>query len=72
MALSASVRTDRLRHESFSTFQTPSQIERFNNTLRQRCSRLVRKGLSFSKNFFNHEGAILYLIHHYNRELLLN
>ncbi|PSP26464.1 MAG: IS1 family transposase, partial [Cyanobacteria bacterium SW_8_48_13] len=41
-----------------------SQIERFNNTLRQRCSRLVRKGLSFSKNFFNHEGAILYFIHH--------
>jgi len=26
-------------------------IERFNNTLRQRCSRLVRKTLSYSKNF---------------------
>ncbi|PSO78567.1 MAG: hypothetical protein BRC37_00475 [Cyanobacteria bacterium QH_3_48_40] len=38
-----------------------SQIERFNNTLRQRCCRLVRKGLSFSKKCFNHEGAILYL-----------
>jgi insertion element IS1 protein InsB len=25
-----------------------NHIERFNNTLRQRCSRLVRKGLSFS------------------------
>ncbi|PSP04180.1 MAG: hypothetical protein BRC47_04550 [Cyanobacteria bacterium QS_7_48_42] len=48
------------------------QIERFNNTLRQRCSRLVRKDLSFSKNFFDHEGAILYFVHHYNRELLLN
>ena len=47
-----------------------NQTERFNNTLRQRCSRLVRKTLSFSKNFFNHEGAILYFIHNYNQELL--
>lgn len=49
-----------------------SHIERFNNTLRQRCSRLVRKTLSFSKNFFNHEGAIWYFVHHYNEELLTN
>ncbi|PSP32572.1 MAG: hypothetical protein BRC57_14665 [Cyanobacteria bacterium QS_8_48_54] len=42
-------------------FNNTLQIERFNNTLRQRCCRLVRKGLSFSKNCFNHEGAILYL-----------
>lgn len=47
-----------------------NHIERFNNTLRQRCSRLVRKTLSFSKNFFNHEGAIWYFVHHYNEELL--
>lgn len=46
-----------------------NHIERFNNTLRQRCSRLVRKTLSFSKNFFNHEGAIWYFIHHYNEVL---
>ena len=32
-----------------------TRIERFKNTLRQRCSRLVRKGLSFSKSFFNKE-----------------
>lgn len=46
-----------------------NHLERFNNTLRQRCSRLVRKTLSFSKNFFNHEGAIWYFIHHYNEVL---
>src|SRR6266851_1511792 len=39
-------------------------IERFNNTLRQRCSRLVRKALSFSKKLANHVGAIWYFIHH--------
>ncbi len=33
-------------------------IERFNNTLRQRCSRLVRKALSFSKTLAHHIGAI--------------
>jgi insertion element IS1 protein InsB len=47
-----------------------TRIERLNNTLRHRCSRLVRKNLAFSKNFFNHEGAILYFIHHYNEEIL--
>jgi insertion element IS1 protein InsB len=47
-----------------------NRIERLNNTLRQRCSRLVRKSLSFSKSFFNHEGALLYFIHHYNQDLL--
>ncbi len=47
-----------------------TKIERLNNTLRHRCSRLVRKNLAFSKNFFNHEGAILYFIHHYNEEIL--
>ena len=42
-------------------------IERFNNTLRQRCSRLVRKALSFSKNEQNHIGAIKYFICNYNK-----
>lgn len=46
-----------------------NHIERFNNTLRQRCSRLVRKALSFSKSWFNHEGAIWYFVHHYNANL---
>jgi IS1 family transposase len=38
-------------------------IERFNNTMRQRRSRLVRKTLSFSKILSNHIGAIWYFIH---------
>jgi insertion element IS1 protein InsB len=42
-------------------------IERFNNTLRQRVSRLVRKTLSFSKRLENHIGAIWNFIHEYNR-----
>jgi insertion element IS1 protein InsB len=44
-------------------------IERFNCTLRQRISRLVRKALSFSKKLDNHIGAIWYFIHHYNSEI---
>ncbi len=48
-----------------------SYIERFNNTLRQRVSRLVRKTLSFSKSLQNHIGAIWYFIHHYNESLLV-
>ena len=46
-------------------------IERFNCTLRQRVSRLVRKTLSFSKKLENHIGAIWYFIHHYNELLRL-
>ena len=46
-----------------------SYIERFNNTMRQRISRLVRKTLSFSKKLENHIGAIWYFIHHYNSSL---
>ncbi|MFN0119617.1 MAG: IS1 family transposase [Blastocatellia bacterium] len=41
-------------------------VERFNCTLRQRVSRLVRKALSFSKDLGNHIGAIKYFICHYN------
>ena len=41
-------------------------VERFNNTLRQRVSRLVRETLSFSKKLTNHIGAIKYFICHYN------
>lgn len=41
-------------------------IERFNNTLRHRMSRLVRKSLAFSKKLENPIGAIWYFVHHYN------
>jgi insertion element IS1 protein InsB len=44
-------------------------IERFNCTMRQRASRLVRKTLSFSKKLENHIGAIWLFIHHYNASL---
>ena len=44
-------------------------IERFNGTLRQRASRLVRKSLSFSKSLENHIGAIKYFICHYNLQM---
>jgi insertion element IS1 protein InsB len=43
-----------------------NHIERFNNTLRQRVSRLVRDTLAFSKKLANHVGAIKYFICHYN------
>jgi IS1 family transposase len=46
-----------------------NHIERFNCTLRQRVSRLVRKTLSFSKKLDNHIGAIWYFVHHYNASL---
>lgn len=49
-----------------------NHIERFNCTLRQRVSRLVRKTLSFSKKLANHIGAIWYFIHHYNATLPIN
>lgn len=47
-------------------------IERFNCTLRQRVSRLVRERLSFSKSLRNHIGAIKYFICHYNQVLAPN
>jgi insertion element IS1 protein InsB len=43
-----------------------NHIERFNNTLRQRVSRLVRETLSFSKKLAHHVGAIKYFICYYN------
>ena len=47
-----------------------NHIERFNCTLRQRVSRLVRKALSFSKKFENHIGAIKYFLCDYNLQVL--
>ena len=60
----------RKRHKAVGkeTGQT-NHIERFNNTVRQRVSRLVRKTLSFSKKRENHIGAIWLFIHHYNQYL---
>jgi IS1 family transposase len=41
-------------------------IERFNNTLCQRVSRVIREALSFSKKLANHSGAIKLYICHYS------
>jgi insertion element IS1 protein InsB len=43
-----------------------NHVERFNKTLRQRISRLVRDTLSFSKKLANHIGTIKFFICHYN------
>ena len=49
-----------------------NHIERFNNTMRQRISRLIRGTLSFSKKIENHIGTIWHFIHHYNASLALS
>ncbi len=46
-----------------------NHIERFNNTLRQRLSRFVRKTLSFSKSEAMHENCLRLFLHHYNTEM---
>jgi insertion element IS1 protein InsB len=55
------------QHRAISKWaRTTNHIERFNNTLRQRVSRLVREALSFSKKLAHHLGAIKLFICHYN------
>jgi len=58
----------RLRQVGKESGET-AHIERFNNTLRQRCPRLARKTLSFSKNDSMHEKHIRIFIDHYNSNL---
>ena len=55
------------QHKAISKLaRRTNHIERFNNTLRQRVSRLVREALSFSKKLAHHIGAIKLFICHYN------
>jgi IS1 family transposase len=55
------------QHKAISKLaRKTNHIERFNNTLRQRVSRLVREALSFSKKLTHHIGAIKMFICHYN------
>jgi IS1 family transposase len=55
------------QHKAMSKLaRKTNHIERFNNTLRQRVSRLVRDALSFSKKLANHIGAMKLFICHYN------
>ena len=46
-----------------------AHVERFNNTLRQRCSNLVRRTLSFSKRGDRHELRVRGFIDAYNAPL---
>ena len=53
------------RHKAITKpARNTNHIERFNTTLRQRLSRLVRATLSFSKKVENHIGAIKFFICH--------
>ena len=45
-----------------------AHVERWNNTLRQRLARFVRKTLSFSKSLVIHEACLRLFLHRYNRE----
>lgn len=45
-----------------------NHVERWNNTLRQRLARFVRKTLSFSKSETYHEAALKRYLHYYNTE----
>lgn len=47
-----------------------AHVERWNNTLRQRLARFVRKTLSFSKSDEMHEICLHLFIHRYNLSLL--
>lgn len=65
-AYAAVLPSKRHRPVGKETGQT-AHIERFNNTLRQRCANLVRKTRSFSKDRFWHEMRIRRFIDHYNQ-----
>lgn len=49
-----------------------NHIERWNNTLRQRIGRFVRKTMSFSKIEENHVDALELFIHKYNTKIKQN
>jgi len=45
-----------------------AHVERWNNTLRQRLGRFVRKTLSFSKSLLMHDACLNLFLHRYNLE----
>jgi insertion element IS1 protein InsB len=49
-----------------------AHVERWNNTLRQRPGRFVRKSLSFSKSDTMHELCLRLFLHDYNKSLALS
>jgi len=56
------------KHISSKNKKDTNHIERLNLTIRSRCSRLVRKSLSFSKKLEHHIGALKYFFCNYNLE----
>lgn len=62
---------DKATHLPANTKQHTNHSERFWTTLRQRCARLVRLTLFFSKSQQRHVNALRYFIAHYNRSLPL-
>jgi IS1 family transposase len=49
-----------------------AHVERWNNTLRQRLGRFVRKTLSFSKSLLMHTVCLALFLHRYNLERAIN
>jgi IS1 family transposase len=49
-----------------------AHVERWDNTLRQRVGRFVRKSLSFSKSDMMHELCLRLFLHDYNQSLALS
>jgi IS1 family transposase len=49
-----------------------AHVERWNNTLRQRLARFVRKTLSFSKSLVMHDACLKLFLHRYNLERALS
>jgi insertion element IS1 protein InsB len=47
-----------------------AHVERWNNTLRQRLARFVRKTLSFSKSLLMHHICLRLFLHRYNRDVV--
>ena len=45
-----------------------NHVERWNNTLRQRVGRFVRKSLSFSKSWEMHVACLALFVHRYNQD----
>jgi len=66
LLLKSSARHEKVGKESGQT----NHMERWNNTLRQRLSRYVRKALSFSKTDMFHQLTTKLFIWHYNMELI--
>lgn len=64
LLLNSSARHEKVGKESGQT----NHMERWNNTLRQRISRYVRKALSFSKTDMFHQLTTKLFIWHYNLE----